>query len=62
MPGSMRLYRGVDGAKKCHPGIGSGKQRLDQFEIAYRHCVEYQAVLPFVKADAVYVIEGSTLG
>ncbi len=48
--------------KSVTPASRAGKQRLDQFEVADGDRVEHQAVLPFVEADAVDVVERAALG
>src|SRR5262249_51903338 len=55
-------HRRVQAMKEGDAGVGRGKQRLDQLQIAHGYRVEHQAVLTFVKSDAVDVVEGATLG
>src|SRR5947208_10615328 len=42
-------------------GVGSCEQRLDQFKITDGDGVEHQAVLAFVEADSIHMMETSAL-
>src|SRR5271157_3234571 len=57
-----RRHRAVETSKQRCTLAYAGEQRLDQFQVAYGNCVQYEAVLPLIEADAVHVIERAPLG
>src|SRR5208337_4096350 len=52
---------GIEASEQGHPGIGTCEERFDQFQVAYRHRIEHQAILPLVEADAIHMVEGAAL-
>ena len=56
-----RRHGRIQAAEQRYSGVGSREKRFDQLQIAHRHRIQHQAILPLVEADAVDVIERAAL-